>query len=45
MASIIQNKKDGKIVSYKFKTCGGRDEFGKQVFRCYTWKIPDGMIP
>lgn len=45
MASIIQNKKDGKVISYKFKVCVGRDEFGKQVWRCTTWKAPDSMIP
>lgn len=43
MASIIQNKKNGKVVSYKFKACVGRDEFGKQIFKCSTWKIPEGL--
>ena len=45
MASIAQNKKDGKVVSYKFKACVGRDELGKQVWKRTSWKIPDGMIP
>jgi len=45
MATITQNKKEEKITSYKFRTCVGRDEFGKQIFRCCTWKAPDGMIP
>ena len=45
MASITQNKKDGKVVSYKFKVCVGRDELGKQIFKCTTWKVPDGLIP
>ena len=45
MASITQNKKDGKVISYKFKACVGRDEFGKQVFKCSTWKVPEGMAP
>ena len=45
MASITQNKKDGKVIPYKFKACVGRDEFGKQIFRCTTWKVPDGLIP
>lgn len=45
MASIIQNKKDGKVISYKFQACVGRDEFGKQIWRCTTWKAPDGLIP
>ena len=43
MASISLNKKDGKVISYKFKACIGRDEFGKQIFRCTTWKAPDGL--
>ena len=45
MASITQNKKDGKVISYKFKACVGRDEFGKQVFRCHTWKAPENLMP
>ncbi len=45
MASIIPNSKDGKIVSYKFKACVGRDDCGKQVFRCATWKVPQGLVP
>ena len=45
MASVSQNKINGKVISYKFKACVGRDEFGKQIFRCTTWKIPDNMIP
>ena len=45
MASITQNKKNGKVISYKFKACVGRDEFGKQIFRCTTWKVPEGLAP
>ena len=45
MASISKNLKDGKLISYKFRACIGRDEFGRQVFRCTTWKIPDGIVP
>lgn len=37
MASIVTNIKDGKIVSFKFKVCLGRDEKGKQIFKCKTW--------
>lgn len=40
MASVYENIKDGKIVSFKFKTYLGRDENGKQVFKCTTW-IPE----
>lgn len=45
MASITPKKKNGKVISYKFKACVGRDEFGKQIFRCSTWKVPEGLIP
>lgn len=39
--ATIQAKTDGKkIISYKFKTCVGRDKDGKQVFRCHTWYPP-----
>ena len=37
MATIIANERDGKIVSFKFKICLGRDENKKQIFRCLTW--------
>lgn len=43
MASISFKKKEGKILSAKFKTCVGRDEQGKQIFRCTTWTPPDGL--
>lgn len=37
MASIYPNRKDGKIISFKFKAFLGRDEQGKQIFKCKTW--------
>ncbi len=37
MASIYPNRKDGKVVSIKFKAFLGRDEKGKQIFKCTTW--------
>lgn len=40
MASIYPNRKNGKIVSFKFKVYLGRDENGKQLFKCKTW-IPE----
>ena len=43
MASIYPNRKDGKIVSFKFKWYGGRDETGKQIVRCTTW-TPDKRL-
>ncbi len=40
MATIYPNRKDGKILSFKFKAYLGRDMQGKQIFKCKTW-IPD----
>ena len=40
MATIYPNKKDGKIISVKLKAYLGRDEQGKQIFRCKNW-IPE----
>lgn len=40
MASIYPNRKNGKIVSVKIKVFLGRDENGKQIFKCRTW-TPD----
>lgn len=45
MASIIPHTKEGKIISYKFKACIGRNEIGKQIFRTYTWKVPNDVTP
>lgn len=45
MASLIANQKDGKIVSYRFRACVGRDDFGKQIFKSSTWKVPEGLTP
>jgi len=40
MAAIYPTKKDGKIVSYKFKAFLGKDEQGKQITKCTTWVLP-----
>ena len=40
MATIYPNRKENKIISFKFKACLGRDANGKQIFKCTTW-IPD----
>ncbi len=45
MASVKPNEKNGRIISYKFRTCVARDEQGKQITRSCTWKCPDGMPP
>ena len=37
MASIYPNRKNGKLVSFKFKVFLRRDENGKQIFKCKTW--------
>ena len=37
MATIYPIKKDGKITAFKFKAFIGRDELGKQIFKCKTW--------
>ena len=37
MASIYLNRKDGKIVSFKFKAFLGRDESGRQIVKYTTW--------
>ena len=43
MASIYPKRKDGKIVSFKFKVYLGRDENGKQLFKCTSW-FPDKVM-
>ncbi len=43
MASIYPNFKKGKIISFKFKSYLGKDENGKQIFKCKTW-IPDKQM-
>ena len=43
MATIYPNFKNGKIISFKFKSYLGKDENGKQIFKCKTW-IPDKQM-
>ena len=45
MAKIYPREKVNKIVSYKFKVYLGRDERGKQIFKCTNWDVPEGMTP
>ena len=40
MAHIRANTKNGKIVSYRFTVCLGRDCNGKQIRKYTTWLIP-----
>ena len=42
MAHIRANTKNGKIVSYRFTVCLGRDCNGKQIRKYTTWPIPPG---
>ena len=45
MANIRENVKDGKIVSYRFTVCVGRDIRGKQIRKFATWTPPAGLSP
>lgn len=43
MASVKENRKDGKIVSYRFSVCLGRNADGTQIRETKTWKLPKGI--
>ena len=43
MATIKENRKNGKVVSYYFTVCLGRDSQGKQIRHYTTWTPPKGM--
>lgn len=45
MATVIQNKKDGKTVSYKFRAYLGRNELGEQITKYTTWHAPENLTP
>ena len=45
MAYIQEKLKGKKIVSFKFKACVGRDDNGKQIFKCTTWYPPAELTP
>lgn len=45
MANIRANKKNGKVVSYRFTACLARDTQGKQIRKYSTWTPPAGMTP
>lgn len=45
MAAIRENKKNGKVISYRFTACMERDARGKQMRKYFTWPVPDGMTP
>ena len=43
MASIRENKKSKKGVSFWIRAYLGRDREGKQIFKHTTWYVPNGM--
>ncbi len=45
MAGIRENKRNGKLVSYRFTACLDRDANGRQVRKYMTWPVPDGLTP
>ena len=45
MASIRENIKKGKVVSYRFIACLDRGADGKQIRKYYTWTPPEGLTP
>ena len=45
MAYIQEKLKGKKIVSFKFKACVGRDDNGKQIFKCTTWYPSADLTP
>ena len=45
MASIRENKKGNKLVSFRFIACLGRDAAGKQIRKYLTWTPPEGLTP
>lgn len=45
MATIKENKKNGKTVSYRFTVCLERDIRGKQIREYTTWKPDEGLTP
>ena len=45
MAAIRENRKNGKIISYRFTLCLERDAQGKQIRRYTTWTPPENLTP
>ena len=43
MANIRAVEKNGKIFSYRFTACLGKDENGRQIRRYRTWQVPQGL--
>ena len=45
MTTIRENRKNGKVVSYRFTACLERDARGKQVRTYTTWIPPADLTP
>ena len=45
MATITENKKNSKTISYRFVVCLGRDTQNKKIRRTMTWTPPADMTP
>lgn len=45
MASIRENKQNGKTVSFRFTACMERDANGKQIRKYTTWTPPEDLSP
>ena len=45
MANIRENKKNGKVISFRFISYVGKNEHGEYVRRYTTWKAPEGVSP
>ena len=45
MANIRENKKNGKVISFRFTVCLERDVHGKQIRKYTTWTAPADLTP
>ena len=45
MASIRENRKNGKVISYQFVVCLERNAEGKQIRKYQTWTPPSNLTP
>ena len=45
MANIRENKKNGKVISFRFTVCLERDVRGKQIRKYTTWTVPADLTP
>ena len=45
MANIRENKKNGKVISFRFTVCLERDVRGKQIRKYTTWTAPADLMP